>query len=133
MFFSIKSYPERVKKTVVWKHHCRIFPLCANCNHQYPRARNKGFKTHTTSRKKAIERQQNTQSRTYSIKPTGSRLTVFSLGEKQLKLFVAAHIFTIWLVITFVPKNKTQNYYKEGKCFLRIFFFLNVIICQQEP
>ena len=57
VFFSIKTYPERVKKTMVRQHHCCIFPLRANCNHQYPRACNKCFKTHTTSCKKATEKE----------------------------------------------------------------------------
>lgn len=85
MLFSITSYPEWVKKTVVRQHHCRILPLCANCYHQYSRACDKGFKTHTASCKKAIEWQN--KLRTCFTIHTVSHITVFSLRRETTWAF----------------------------------------------
>lgn len=107
MFVSIKSYPERVKKAMVRQHHCCILPLRAHCNHQYPRACNKGFKSHTTSSKKAIERQKDTIK---DLLHQNYHLTIHSLRRKSTQVVRWwSNIYYVTVTLLIKKKKKTKK------------------------
>lgn len=77
----LKPYPEWVTETVVRKHDCSIFSLCAHCNNEHTWMGDKSFKTHATSCKKANKNMyyQYFRSQLFDFITTKTHKTIISL------------------------------------------------------